>query len=180
MMILYTINKGIQYHLIYSILYTYILVTQVNIMQIQEVKDKNSFVTRYRLVRYAGYDTVKKQAKLEVIGSFKRFGRPSDELLLKLKDDEKQELTLFLEAKEEQSKTNSSQVDFRESAPKLVNGAAALSAGSITATDAQAQALYAAMDTMAKALRKVGHKRAIKAPKPKTDTKTLPLLQDQA
>jgi hypothetical protein len=150
---------------------------KVNVMQIQEVKNRRGVADKLRLVRYAGYDVTKKQAKLEIIGSFSAYSSPSDELLNKLKDDEKQELNDFLKKKELSDVESTYRIRFRCSAPYLVDGAAGLTSGSIVATDEQAQALYAAMDKMAKALRKVGHTRAKAPAKPKLDTKTDDLFE---
>lgn len=149
-------------------------------MQIQEVKNKNGVVIRLRLHRYAGYDAAKKRAIIETIGAFDRFKPTPQDILNKLKDNEKQELELYFKQVKEKSEANKALSSVVESASVLNNAAVALSSSAYVATDAQAKAIYDAMDKMTKALRKVGHKRVKPPTKPKTDTKTLPLLNDQA
>lgn len=120
-----------------------------------------------QVLAYRGYDKTRKRAVVQLLGSFDRHNPvPSDELLTKLTDDEKSELQSHCETirqsrlksvRQYHASTIATRID------ELTDSLTSSEHASLLTTEAAADA-YRALDQLAKRLRKLGHRRPIKAP----------------
>lgn len=110
--------------------------------------------------RYAGYDKVKKRAVVSMIGSLSRFSfNPSDGLMEKLTDKEKEELQSYIET-ERQSDSKNKRQSYINSAATLIKWTSdSLRSDDTTVTSQQADEIWENLAVLQKELKKRGFKK---------------------
>jgi hypothetical protein len=113
-----------------------------------------------RVLAYRGYDAEKKRAKIEMIGSLSLSDLvPNDKLLENMSDKEKLELSHYID-KEQHARQEQRIIDSVKYLPENIDVAIkGIREGIYPINDDEAQALFAAMDSLAKQLKKSGYVR---------------------
>lgn len=132
-------------------------------MQFREAKG------RIQVLAYAGYDKEKRRSVVQLLGSMDKYTlEPTDQLLERMTAKQKEELQEYIK-----KETQARDTDRLQSAARYVDSTIQRATDSLTQEvfvpdEAWAARVYAAIDELAKAMRKAGHPRPKKAKAKKT------------
>lgn len=120
---------------------------------------------RIQVLAYRGYDREKKRAVVKLLGSFSRYLPEIDsDLDAALDDAERAEVQSYIEKIRQSSDLNERQYQVKYAASGIARAADSLKLDEIQCTEEQAAAMFEAMATLSRALKKRGFKRPRPAP----------------
>lgn len=120
---------------------------------------------RIQVLAYRGYNKEKRRAEVKLVGSFNRTDfTPSDGLIDALTDDEKTELQSHIDSlRQSHDRTvRQANVEYISRSLKIVSDSLTDPECARLINEDSAAKIYAAMDELAKGLRKLGFKRVAK------------------
>ena len=121
---------------------------------------------KVHVLRYKGYDKVKRRSVVEMIGTLDRVtGIPSVGLLDKLTADENADLQAEMNRRRQAAEKSNRQYCAESVARHIGLAADCLVAGEYALRAEQASEIWASMAKLSKALRKAGHAKPAKRPK---------------
>ncbi len=113
---------------------------------------------RVQVLAYRGYDKEKRRAIVKMMGSYDVYSyKPSDGLIDSLTDDEKQELQSHIEKARQSANKETRQYNAKYVASRIAEASDTIRAGDFEPSEAWASEVWAALDALAKAMRKAGH-----------------------
>lgn len=126
--------------------------------------------SKVHVLRYKSYDKVKKRSVVEMIGTIDIATlAPSDGLIGKLSDGEKEELQAEISRRRQAAEKSNRQYCAETVASRMVLAADCLAAGEYAIPSEQAAAIWTAMAKLGKALRKSGNPKPAATKRPKVD-----------
>lgn len=120
---------------------------------------------RIQVIAYRGYDKEKRRAIVKMMGSIDVYSyEPSDGLNESLTDEEKKELQSYIETERQLAKKQKRQYSANSAASRIKEVADTIKAGDFQPSEAWAADTWAAIEALAKAMRKAGYPKPLKAP----------------
>ena len=127
-------------------------------MQFREAKG------RIQVLAYAGYDKEKRRSVVQLLGSIDKYTlEPTDKLLEKMTDEQKQELQAYINKKRQAQKNFALQSNAKYIDSQITKVTDSLTKEVFVPDAAWADQVYAAVDELTKAMRRAGFPRPKKA-----------------
>ena len=131
-------------------------------MQFREAKG------RIQVLAYAGYDKEKRRSVVQLLGSIDKYDlTPTDTLLERMTDEQKQELQAYIDKKRQAQKNFALQSNAKYIDSHITKVTDSLTKEVFVPDAAWASRVYAAVDELTKAMRKAGFPRPKKPAKAK-------------
>lgn len=120
---------------------------------------------RVQVLAYRGYDKERRRAIVKMMGSYDAYSyEPSDGLIYSLTDEEKKELQSHIKTERQEAEKRNRQYSAKFAASQIKEVADTIQGGDFEPSEAWAADTWAAIEALAKAMRKAGYPKPRKTP----------------